>query len=134
MFLVGNALQNQSHWLLAGLARPTDHTSKGLDAYRVPHGELQHCAGRGFRLASLHSSTEICAEICSNLYWILLRYLFLLLRLGGCFGWVSCPHYLGEIVIYIGLLLLQRGRRLNAWLILLWVVSTKLMLCETHTM
>ena len=41
VFLGGNALQNQSHWLLAGLARPTEHTSKGSDAYRVPHGEWQ---------------------------------------------------------------------------------------------
>lgn len=35
---------------------------------------------------------------------------------------MSCPHYLGEIVIYLGLLVVLHGRQLNAWLILLWVV------------
>ena len=42
---------------------------------------------------------------------------------GGAFEWVSCPHYLGEILIYTGLLLMVHGRILNAWLILAWVVS-----------
>mmetsp|Transcript_17269 Transcript_17269/g.51724 ORF Transcript_17269/g.51724 Transcript_17269/m.51724 type:complete len:306 (-) Transcript_17269:5708-6625(-) len=41
---------------------------------------------------------------------------------GGAFKMVSCPHYLGEIVIYVGLLVIQRGAHLNSWLILAWVV------------
>ena len=41
---------------------------------------------------------------------------------GGAFTWISCPHYLGEIVIYAGLLVMQRGAHLNCWLILAWVV------------
>lgn len=37
---------------------------------------------------------------------------------------MSCPHYLGEVVIYAGLALVAgAGRRTTAWLMLLWVVS-----------
>lgn len=36
---------------------------------------------------------------------------------------VSCPHYLAEIIIYCGLVLLMSGQLL-ALLILVWVVST----------
>jgi len=43
---------------------------------------------------------------------------------GGGFELVSCPHYLGEVVIYCGLALVaEGGRRVTAWLMLLWVVS-----------
>ena len=42
---------------------------------------------------------------------------------GGAFELVSCPHYLGEVVIYAGLALALAGQRLTAWLMLLWVVS-----------
>jgi hypothetical protein len=40
---------------------------------------------------------------------------------GGAFEWVSCPHYLAEIVIYLGLVLVQGGRAI-LWLVLAWVV------------
>ncbi|GAX80420.1 hypothetical protein CEUSTIGMA_g7859.t1 [Chlamydomonas eustigma] len=40
---------------------------------------------------------------------------------GGLFELVSCPHYFGEVLIYLGLLLLAEGR-VNAWLMLGWVV------------
>jgi hypothetical protein len=36
---------------------------------------------------------------------------------------VSSPHYLGEVVIYGGLVLAVAGQRSTAWLMLLWVVS-----------
>ncbi|KAI7841967.1 hypothetical protein COHA_004494 [Chlorella ohadii] len=42
---------------------------------------------------------------------------------GGAFELVSCPHYLGEVVIYAGLALALAGQRVTAWLMLLWVVS-----------
>lgn len=42
---------------------------------------------------------------------------------GGAFELVSCPHYLGEVVIYAGLAVALAGRRVTAWLMLLWVVS-----------
>ncbi len=38
------------------------------------------------------------------------------------FAWVSCPHYLGEILLYFGLVLLTRGRPIVC-LIAVWVVS-----------
>lgn len=42
---------------------------------------------------------------------------------GGGFSLVSCPHYLGEIIIYCGLVIAMRGSHLDTWLILAWVVS-----------
>jgi hypothetical protein len=42
---------------------------------------------------------------------------------GGVFEWVSCPHYLGEIVIYVGLAVVLKGRGLSL-VILAWVVRT----------
>lgn len=40
---------------------------------------------------------------------------------GGWFELVSCPHYLGEIVLYCGLVLFVEPT-LNSCLLLLWVV------------
>ena len=42
--------------------------------------------------------------------------------IGGLFELVSCPHYLAEIIIYIGLLGMMGPQRLLPWLILLWLV------------
>lgn len=42
---------------------------------------------------------------------------------GGAFTLVSCPHYLGEIVIYIGLALILGWSNLSVWIVLAWVVS-----------
>ena len=42
---------------------------------------------------------------------------------GGMFELISCPHYLGEVVVYCGIILLTGGRLLNTWLMLAWVVS-----------
>lgn len=46
-----------------------------------------------------------------------------LIAAGGAFELVSCPHYLGEVVLYVGLVAATAGRRATAWLMLLWVVS-----------
>ena len=40
---------------------------------------------------------------------------------GGLFRWVSCPHYLAEIVIYVGFALMQHRQRLPL-VVLAWVV------------
>ncbi|KAL4458471.1 hypothetical protein ABPG75_013336 [Micractinium tetrahymenae] len=78
VFLLGNALQCHSHWLLARLGRRGG--SRAKQAYKIPRG--------------------------------------------GAFELVSCPHYLGEVVIYAGLALVAGGgRRATAWLMLLWVVT-----------
>ena len=45
---------------------------------------------------------------------------------GGAFTLVSCPHYLGEIVIYLGLTLILGGSNLCVWVVLAWVVSSSL--------
>lgn len=35
---------------------------------------------------------------------------------------MSCPHYLGEIVLYLGLAILIGDQSLDVWLVLAWVV------------
>ena len=45
---------------------------------------------------------------------------------GGAFMLVSCPHYLGEIVIYLGLTLILGRNNLCIWVVLAWVVSLHL--------
>ena len=42
---------------------------------------------------------------------------------GGAFEFVSCPHYLGEIVIYLGLAILMGTRVAGPWFMVAWVVS-----------
>jgi 3-oxo-5-alpha-steroid 4-dehydrogenase 3 len=43
---------------------------------------------------------------------------------GGAFSLVSCPHYLGEIVIYCGLALVASGSNICIWIVLAWVVRS----------
>jgi 3-oxo-5-alpha-steroid 4-dehydrogenase 3 len=80
IFLAGNLLQLQSHWILGGLqhagSKPGDPT---VGPYRIPRG--------------------------------------------GAFELVSCPHYLAEILIYAGLVLLLGRANGLVWLIFAWVVS-----------
>ncbi len=45
---------------------------------------------------------------------------------GGAFTLVSCPHYLGEIVIYFGLALIVGDSNVCIWIVLAWVVSSGL--------
>lgn len=40
---------------------------------------------------------------------------------GGFFELVSCPHYLGEVVIYFGFVIMQKAGGLSP-VVLLWVV------------
>ncbi|KAL0032500.1 hypothetical protein WJX77_004147 [Trebouxia sp. C0004] len=52
---------------------------------------------------------------------------------GGPFHWVSCPHYLGEIVIYAGLALLAGQELPLTLLVLCWVVANLLLAAQpTH--
>lgn len=41
---------------------------------------------------------------------------------GGLFQFVSCPHYFGEIVLYVGLALTGTEGTLSGWYPCLWVV------------
>jgi 3-oxo-5-alpha-steroid 4-dehydrogenase len=42
---------------------------------------------------------------------------------GGGFDYVSCPHFLGEIILYGGLLLVTGREMVLPWLVFAWVVS-----------
>jgi hypothetical protein len=47
---------------------------------------------------------------------------------GGLFEWVSCPHYLAEIIIYFGLWTASQGQ-IMPLLMLVWVVSECCRVC-----
>jgi hypothetical protein len=47
---------------------------------------------------------------------------------GGGFQLVSCPHFLGEIIIYLGLAIVCEGRAMTL-LVLAWVVRSFLFFC-----
>jgi len=42
---------------------------------------------------------------------------------GKFFDYVSCPHYFGEIIIYMSFVILTRGQSKLAWLIFCFVVE-----------
>lgn len=42
---------------------------------------------------------------------------------GGAFELVSCPHYLGEIIVYGGLMIMLGQQNLSIFIIFTWVVS-----------
>nr|XP_010919154.1 polyprenol reductase 1 isoform X1 [Elaeis guineensis] len=52
---------------------------------------------------------------------------------GDWFEYVSCPHYLAEIVIYAGILVAAGGLDITVWLLFLFVVSNLVFAAaETH--
>ncbi|GAQ88246.1 3-oxo-5-alpha-steroid 4-dehydrogenase 3 [Klebsormidium nitens] len=42
---------------------------------------------------------------------------------GDWFEWVACPHYLAEILLYLGLVVVSEGKDLTIWLMFSWVVA-----------
>ncbi|KAG6527774.1 hypothetical protein ZIOFF_009903 [Zingiber officinale] len=52
---------------------------------------------------------------------------------GDWFAYVSCPHYLAEIIIYLGILVASGGSDVTIWLLFLFVVSNlAFAAAETH--
>lgn len=75
----------------------------------------------------IHRRNKPDASIHSRLY---IEFLYVISKLiqhpssaGGPFCWVSCPHYLAEIIIYTGLAILAGNELPLTLLILCWVVS-----------
>ena len=97
VFLFANLLQLDSHLLLAQLAA---HPRRGSGSSSAATGP--------------QSSTTAAAGAAAGTYSI---------PHGRGFELVSCPHYLAEILVYVGLVLLERGGGLAHWLMLAWVVS-----------
>ena len=80
VFVAGNLLQFQSHWILASLRRRLSGQEKKHGDYSIPRG--------------------------------------------GAFELVSCPHYLGEIIVYGGLMIMLGQQNLSVFIIFSWVVSS----------
>jgi 3-oxo-5-alpha-steroid 4-dehydrogenase len=96
IFLLGSALQFHSHYVLARLAAKSGLGSKSPRRRKSSGGngaEEKPTKSPRYRIPR-----------------------------GGGFDYVSCPHYLGEIVIYLGLAVLAGGLVLGPWLALAWVV------------
>ncbi len=77
------------------------------------------------KITLLIMSNNNCHQACRQITLQHLRVLNHLQPSGGPFRWVSCPHYLGEIVIYAGLALLAGQELPLTLLILCWVVSSE---------
>ena len=92
LFVTGNLVQFQTHYILASLA-----SSSGTRG------------ARGGSSSSASSGSKGKAGCYRVPY-------------GGLFGLVSCPHYLAEVVLYLGLAV-GLHMQTNALLILAWVVS-----------
>lgn len=131
VFLAGNALQCAAHAALAALGGAR---RGGKAAYRIPKG-ARHALRRAVAalsgrtpswvpllpapasrapptppVATPHRSCPPAVSPCA--------------AAGPLFEWVSCPHYLAEIIIYMGLTLAANGSA-NTLLMLLWVVSAR---------
>ena len=75
---------------------------------------------------------KVCNQPCQQSHDSLrLQKVLGILSAGGPFNFVSCPHYLGEIVIYTGLALLAGSELPLTILILCWVVSLLRLTCST---
>ncbi|XP_054711641.1 polyprenol reductase-like [Uloborus diversus] len=44
---------------------------------------------------------------------------------GGGFEYISCPHYFAEIVMYLAVCLIFKGRSYTWWLLCLWIVTNQ---------
>ena len=107
---VGQLLQHTSHFILARL--PSAALTRGGPRGAEP-GAAAHAAARASAAAPCAPSAAAAARPTAS---------YALPR-GGGFEWVSCPHYLGEIVIYAGLAVASEFRGLSL-LVLAWVVRT----------
>lgn len=127
LFLAGNVLQWHSHWLLARLAGGGRARAPG--GYKIPRGAWR--GGRQGRRGELRLHSLAGLPLCRP------SGAHVSPRpghpsTGGAFELVSCPHYLGEVVIYAGLVGASGGRLPAPWLMLLWV-GTNLALAARMT-
>lgn len=101
VFLSGNLMQLHSHMLLAQLA---SNSKKALATDKVGS-----TSSSGSKLDGVKEQHQVQQRQYSIPH-------------GGMFSLVSCPHYLAEIVIYLGLWVMS-GLQMNQALMLAWVVS-----------
>jgi 3-oxo-5-alpha-steroid 4-dehydrogenase len=133
---LGQLIQHTSHRILAGLCPRTSAdtalqaTSSGSSAPARTLRQRGTSAGAATAApvsaagASKARGKRAADEATDNCY---------VMPRGGVFEWVSCPHYLGEIVIYAGLAVAARCSGLSV-AILAWVVRSRLPFgtCEQH--
>ena len=107
------------------------HMSSGVHALQ---GVLVFLAGNGLQCHSHCILAALRSRIAQNrgdaLHTTANGYA---LPEGGAFTLVSCPHYLGEIVIYCGLALVAEGSNMCIWIVLAWVVRFPYLLHYPYT-
>lgn len=129
--MIGQLLQCHSHLILASLTAtpsPSTHAPHASDpshradasadgASDEAQGALRRRASQAAEAPETHAHAPAPAQApeaaAQPQHYVVPR--------GGAFEWVSCPHYLGEIVIYCGFCVAQRGAPF-ATLVLMWVV------------
>jgi hypothetical protein len=127
VFTLGQLLQHSSHNILANLSKP--RSSVGATAMELPASH-QTTATSGAENTSTggtgaSSVQQQPTKSCSGAAQLAkqrpgARSIYRVPTSGG-FRWVSSPHYLGEIIIYVGLVIVCRGRAMTL-LVLAWVV------------
>ncbi len=111
LMLLGFAIQFHSHYILAHLptTRPHTHTTG------VQTRSTRSSSGVQTPSNARPTGVQTRSKKATEGYVV---------PQGGLFGLVSCPHYLGEVVIYLGLAVLC-WPEVKPCLMLLWVVSAR---------
>lgn len=109
VFVAGSLIQLHSHILLRQLADKNPSTRRS-SAVTTPRRKTRSSSGGALEQ---EMKTESGSGGSKQQYKI---------PKGGMFELVSCPHYFGEIVIYVGLVLVTEMHNWGAWLMLAWVV------------
>lgn len=92
--LLGFAIQLHSHAVLAGLSRRSSARARGaVRAGQEAQGDQGAQEGQGIKAGQGAQRGQGAQGGVEQGYSI---------PMGGLFRWVSCPHYLGEIIIYAG--------------------------------
>ncbi len=106
LFLTGNTLQCHAHYTLGRLQKHMQRVRKPTTATETPKKTTTPKA-----TTTPKETTTIKGS--SRVYGV---------PQGGGFTYVSCPHYLGEIVIYTGLAVGFGWEQPLLWVVLAWVV------------
>ncbi|KAK9862702.1 hypothetical protein WJX84_003676 [Apatococcus fuscideae] len=135
VFLAGNLMQLQAHWQLARLSQPIVFPgssdgrvpgAKGVAESQQQQQQQQQQQLSRFRGDKPRRVAGSSPDGPAALDMVLDPGPYRL-PAGGLFEWISCPHYLAEMVIYTAFPMLLRAHNLLPWLILTWVVANLLL-------
>lgn len=115
LFVYANWHQHVAHRILADLRRPREQDSTTIKVMRADHD--QGGADKLRRRGTAKDATKTrdgLVDAPTGRYG---------LPKGDWFEYVSSPHYLAEILIYVAFVMLDGSRSLSLWLILAFVIA-----------